>query len=308
MKITVMGSGGVGGYFGARLAAAGHDVTFVARGPHLEAMRKGGLRLDSDIGALHLDSVQVVADAREIAAADAVIFAVKLGDTETAAESLKGLVAKGATVFTFQNGVESAERIGKVVGAKSVVPGVARIASHIIEPGVIRQAGNFAKIEFAESDNAPSKRTAAFHKACKDAGIDAVISPNIGRELWVKFAMLAPHAAMTALTRGPIGPVRSSPKSRELLQTLVEETVAVGVALKTGLEPADVGKLMQGFDGMPKGFLASMAHDILAGKPIEVEHLSGVVVRLGDRAGVATPGHKFITQALAPFAAGKPEI
>jgi 2-dehydropantoate 2-reductase len=308
MKITVMGSGGVGGYFGARLAAAGNDVTFVARGPHLEAMRKGGLRLDSDIGALHLDSVQVVADAREIAAADAVIFAVKLGDTETAAESLKGLVAKGATVFTFQNGVESAERIGKVVGAKSVVPGVARIASHIIEPGVIRQAGNFAKIEFAESDNAPSKRTAAFHKACKDAGIDAVISPNIGRELWVKFAMLAPHAAMTALTRGPIGPVRSSPKSRELLQTLVEETVAVGVALKTGLEPADVGKLMQGFDGMPKGFLASMAHDILAGKPIEVEHLSGVVVRLGDRAGVATPGHKFITQALAPFAAGKPEI
>ena len=308
MKITVMGSGGVGGYFGARLAAAGNDVTFVARGTHLEAMRKDGLSLDSDIGKLHLKPAQVVADAREIAAADAVIFAVKLGDTEKAAESLKGLVGKGATVFTFQNGVESADRIGKVVGAKSVVPGVARIAAHIIEPGTIRQAGNFAKIEFAEADSKPSERTAAFHKACKDAGIDAVLSPNIQRDLWIKFAMLAPHAAMTALTRGPIGPVRSNPKSRELLQQLVEETVAVGVALKTGLESADVGRFMQGFDNMAKGFLASMAHDILAGKPIEVDHLSGVAVRLGAQAGVPTPAHKFITQALAPFAAGKPVV
>ena len=308
MKITVMGPGGVGGYFGARLAAAGNDVTFVARGSHLDAMRKKGLRLDSDIGKLDLEPVQVVADAGEIAAADAIIFAVKLGDTEGAAQTLKALVAKGATIYTFQNGVESAERIGKVVGAKSVVPGVARIAAHIIEPGVIRQAGNFAKIEFAEADNKPSQRTAAFHKACKDAGIDAVLSPNIGRELWIKFAMLAPHAAMTALTRGPIGPVRSNAKSRELLQTLVEETVAVGAALKTGLEPADVGKFMQGFDNMPKGFLASMAHDILAGKPIEVDHLSGVVVRLGAQTGVPTPAHKFITQALAPSAAGKPVV
>jgi 2-dehydropantoate 2-reductase len=307
MKITVMGPGGVGGYFGARLAAAGNDVTFVARGSHLEAMRKGGLRLDSDIGKLHLKPVQVVADAGEIPAADAIIFAVKLQDTEGAAQSLKHLVAKGATVFTFQNGVESAERIGKIVGAKGVVPGVARIAAHIIEPGVIRQAGNFAKIEFAESDNRPSARTTAFHEACKKAGIDATLSANIGRELWMKFAMLAPHAATTALMRGPIGIVRSNPKSR-VLQSLVEETVAVGMALKTGLEPADAGKIMQGYDGMPKGFLASMAHDILAGKPIEVDHLSGVVVRLGSKTGVPTPSHKFITQALAPFAAGKPAI
>jgi 2-dehydropantoate 2-reductase len=204
--------------------------------------------------------------------------------------------------------VESAERIGKVVGAKSVVPGVARIASHIIEPGVIRQAGNFARIEFAESDGKPSARTAAFHKTCKEAGFEATLSPNIGRELWMKFAMLAPHAAMTALTRGPIGPVRANPQSYALLKSLVEETVAVGVALKAGLEPADTATIMQGFDAMPKGFVASMAHDILAGKPIEVDHLSGVVVRLGGQAGVPTPAHKFITQALAPFAAGKPVV
>lgn len=308
MKITVMGPGGVGGYFGARLAAAGNDVTFVARGSHLAAMRKSGLRLDSDIGKLHLEPVQVVADAGEIAAADAIIFAVKLGDTEKAAESLKALVAKGATVFTFQNGVESAERIGRIVGAKGVVPGVARIASHIVEPGVIQQSGSFARLDFAESDGKPSARTTAFHKACKEAGIDATLSSNIGRDLWMKFAMLAPHAAMTALTRGPIGPVRSNPQSLALLKSLVEETVAVGVARKAGIETADTETIMKGFQGMPAGFLASMAHDILAGKPIEVDHLSGVVVKLGSQAGVPTPAHKFITQALAPFAAGKPVV
>lgn len=308
MKVTVMGSGGVGGYFGARLAAAGNDVTFVARGAHLAAMRKGGLRLDSDIGKLHLDPVKVVVDAREIPAADVIMFAVKLGDTEGAAESLVSLVSKGAVVYTFQNGVESPGRIGRIVGDGAVVPGVARIAAHIIEPGVIRQAGGFARIDFAEADGKPSARTAAFHKACKDAGIDANLSPDIGRELWVKFAMLAPHAAMTALARGPIGIVRSNPKSRALLQSLVEETVAVGAALKAGIGPDDVAKVMQGYDAMPKGFLASMAHDILAGKPIEVEHLSGVIVRLGQESGVPTPSHAFITQALAPYANGKPQI
>src|SRR5437879_5318489 len=127
MKITVMGSGGVGGYFGARLAAAGNDVTFVARGAHLAAMRRGGLRLDSELGALHLNPVQVVADTAEIVAADAIIFAVKMRDTESAAQSLRALVGKGAAVFTFQNGVESAERVGRIVGAGNVVPGGARI-------------------------------------------------------------------------------------------------------------------------------------------------------------------------------------
>src|SRR4029079_8146814 len=135
--------------------------------------------------------------------------------------------------------------------AKGVVPGVARIAAHIIEPGVIRQAGNFAKIEFAESDNRPSARTTAFHEAGRKAGSDATLSANIGRELWMKFAMLAPHAATTALMRSPRGIVRSNTQSRELVKALVEETVAVGMALKTGLEPADIAKIMQGYDGMP---------------------------------------------------------
>jgi 2-dehydropantoate 2-reductase len=308
MKITVMGPGGVGGYFGARLAAAGNDVTFVARGAHLAAMRKSGLRLDSEIGMLHLDPVQVVADAGEIAAADAIIFAVKMGDTENAARSLQPLVAKGATVFTFQNGVESAERIGRILRAGNVVPGVARIGSHISEPGVVKQIGTFARLEFAESNGKPSARTATFHAACKQAGFEATLSPNIQREIWMKFAMLAPLAAMTALTRGPIGPVRANEQSRALLQAAVEETVAVGVALEIGLESADTAKVMHLIDTFPNTMMASMAHDLLAGKPIELDGLSGAVVRLGSRCGVPTPTHRFVTQALAPFVGGKPVV
>ena len=235
MKITVMGPGGVGGYFGARLAAAGNDVTFVARGAHLEAMKAKGLRLDSEIGNLHLNPVKVVADAREIPAADAIIFAVKMRDTESAAESLAPLVAKGAAIFTFQNGVESAERIGKIVGAGNVVEGAARIASNIPEPGVIKQIGKFAILEFGERDGKPSDRVTAFHAACVAAGINAALSDNISRTLWLKFAMLAPlcrHDSAHARARW----VRSAttPQSYALLKAAVEETVAVGVGAESG--------------------------------------------------------------------------
>lgn len=306
MKIAVMGPGGVGGYFGARLAASGNDVTFVARGAHLEAMRRSGLRLDSQLGRLHLEPVNVVPDAREIAAADAVLFAVKMRDTESAAESLRALAAGGATVFTFQNGVESAGRIGKVVGPGSVVEGAARIASHILEPGVIKQTGDFAILEFGEPDGRPSARTEALHAACVQAGIAATLSRNISRTIWAKFAMLAPVSGMTALTRGPIGPVRANAKSRRLLEAAVDEVVALGVALKTGLVPEDARRTMKLIDGLPDGMMASMCHDLLAGKPIEIEGLSGTVARLAEERGLAAPTNAFIAAALAPFVDGKP--
>jgi 2-dehydropantoate 2-reductase len=250
----------------------------------------------------------VVSDAREVPAADAVIFAVKMRDTESAAEGLRGQVAKGAAVFTFQNGVESAERIGAVLGADKVVPGVARIGAVISEPGVIRQTGNFARIEFGERDGKPSARVSAFHQACVHAGVDATVSGSIEREVWMKFAMLAPLAGVTALTRGPIGPVRANPQSRSLLESAVGEVVAVGMSLKTGLAGDDVGKLMKVIDGLPKQMMASMAHDLLSGKPIELDGLSGAVSRLGRQQGVAVPTHTFIAQALAPFADGKPQV
>ena len=308
MKITVMGPGGVGGYFGARLAAAGNDVTFVARGAHLEAMRRNGLRLDSEIGNLHLNPVKVVADAGEIPAADAIIFAVKMRDTESAAETLRPLVAKGATIFTFQNGVESAARIGRIVGPGQVVEGAARIASHIPEPGVIKQIGNFALLEFGDPGGNHSAATKAFHAACVAAGITATLSGNISRTIWAKFALLAPVSGMTALTRGPLGPVRGNAKSRALLQAAVQEVVGLGVALKTGLVPEDAARTMKLIDGLPNAMVASMCHDLLAGKPIEIEGLSGAVARLGEQHGVPAPTHAFIAAALAPFTDGKPQV
>jgi 2-dehydropantoate 2-reductase len=308
MRIAVMGPGGVGGYFGARLAAAGNDVTFVARGAHLEAMRTAGLRLDSRIGNLHLNPVKAVSDAREIGAADAVLFAVKMRDTERAAQSLSALAAGGATVFTFQNGVESGSRISKVLGPGKVVEGAARIASHIVEHGVIRQIGDFAVLEFGEADGQASPRVTAFHAACAAAGITAKVSDNIARTLWTKFAFLAPMSGLTALTRGPIGPVRANTKSRALLQAAVDEAVALGLALGTGLAPEDGQRTMKLLDSLPAEMTSSMCHDLLAGKPIEVEGLSGAVARLAQEHGLAAPANAFIAAALAPFTDGKPQM
>jgi 2-dehydropantoate 2-reductase len=271
-------------------------------------MRRDGLRLDSDLGSVSLASVNAAADAREVPGADAVIFAVKLRDTESAAESLKALAAGGATIFTFQNGVESGARIGRVVGPGHVVEGAARISAQIAEPGVIRHVGNFAVLEFGEADGSASPRVSAFHAACAAAGIAAKVSGHIARTIWAKFAMLAPLSGLTALTREPIGPVRANPKSRALLAAAVAEVVALGMALKAGLEPEDAARTMKVIDGLPGGMMASMCHDLMAGKPIEVEGLSGAVARLAEEHGVSAPTHAFIAAALAPFVDGKPQV
>jgi 2-dehydropantoate 2-reductase len=271
-------------------------------------MRKTGLRLDSELGPLHLDPVKVVADTAEIPAAQAIIFAVKMRDTESAAERLRGLTKQGASVFTFQNGVESVGKLGAILGADRVVPGVARIGSHISEPGVIKQIGTFCRLEFGEADGKPSARTTAFKEACTAAGFEASIPANVQREVWMKFGMLAPLSGLTALTRTGIGPIRSNPQSRALLEAAVRETVAVGAALKAGVGPDDAPGLIALLDSFPPSLKASMAHDLFAGKPIEIDGLSGAVARLAGQCGVPAPTHKFIAQALAPFAAGAPQV
>jgi 2-dehydropantoate 2-reductase len=305
MKIVVMGPGGVGGYFGARLAAAGNDVTFVARGAHLAAMRANGLDVRSGVGNVHLKPVRAVADPAEAEAADAVIFAVKMGDTERAAASLRPILKAGTPIFTFQNGVEATEMIAGAVGDGHVVPGVARIASHIASPGVIEHASPFARLEFAEADNRPSARVAAFHTACRAAGIDAEIAPEIVRALWMKFAMLAPMSGITTLTQKSAGPLRANPDTRALIETAVREVVAVGQAAGGGLKPDDTTAMMNIVDNLPEKMVSSMAHDRAAGKPLELNWLSGAVVRIGAKHGVPTPTHQFITQALALEAAGR---
>ncbi|HVY51629.1 MAG TPA: 2-dehydropantoate 2-reductase [Devosia sp.] len=299
MKIVVMGSGGIGGYFGARLAAAGQAVTFVARGTHLAAMQSHGLRIESPLGNLHLQPSQAVASPQEAGPADAIIFAVKMGDTERAAASLAPIMRPGVPVFTFQNGVEAPDMIAAALGPGHAVPGVARISSHIDAPGVIAHKTPFARLEFAEADNTSSDRCRAFHAACTAAGIDAEIPADIQRALWVKFAMLAPMSGVTTLTQRTAGPLRRNPDTRSLIEAAIREVVAVGKATGVALGDSDVDAVLQTIDALPEGMTTSMSHDRTSGKPLELNWLSGGVVRIGQRRGVPTPTHRFLAQALA---------
>lgn len=306
MRILVMGSGGVGGYFGGRLAAAGNDVTFVARGAHLEAMQRDGLTLDSSLGNLTVKPVAAVADPTAGGGTfDIVIFATKLGDTEKAARSLAPVIGPDTRIITFQNGVDGPEIIARALPGAQVVAGVVRIASHISRPGVIEQRGPFAEMEFGTSDGRADAQLAAFHAACKAAGIAATLSGEIGRVVWEKFAFLAPFSGMTALTGHTAGPLRANATTRQLIEDAVREVIAVGTAAGIKLRPDEFERRMKGFDTLPPAMTSSMAHDRRAGKPLEVSYLSGAVVRLGEKHGIATPTHKFITQALAIDAAGK---
>jgi 2-dehydropantoate 2-reductase len=306
MKILVMGSGGVGGYFGGRLAGAGNDVTFVARGAHLEAMQRDGLTIDSDFGKLTVKPAKAVGSPADAGGpVDIVMFATKLGDTEAAAASLAPVIGPETIVITFQNGVEGPDMIAKALPGAHVVPGVARIASHIPRAGVIEQRGPFARIEFGEPNGAANAKLEAFHAACKAAGIDAILSRDIRRGLWMKFAMLAPFSGLTTLTGSTAGPIRETPGTRALMEAAVKEVIAVGKAAGVKLSDDDFATVWKGIEANPTGMTSSMAHDRRMGKPLEVNYLSGAVVRIGQQHGVPTPTHKFITQALAIEAPGK---
>ena len=306
MKILVVGSGGVGGYFGGRLAAAGNDVTFVARGAHLEAMQRDGLTLDSALGNATAKPVKAIADAGDMQGVpDIVMFATKLGDTESAAKTLAAVAGPETSIVTFQNGVDGPEILRAALPGVHVLPGVARIASHISKPGTIEQRGPFARIEFGEPDGTKSPKLEAFHAVCKAAGIDAILSSDIQRGVWMKFAMLAPFSGLTALTGSTAGPIRETPGTRALMENAVKEVIAVGMAAGVPLKAEDFAGVWKAIEANPPAMTSSMAHDRRAGKPLEVNFLSGAVVRLGERHGIATPTHKFIVQSLAIDAAGK---
>jgi 2-dehydropantoate 2-reductase len=268
-------------------------------------MQNNGLEVRSVIGNVHVKPARAAADPVDAGAPDAVVFAVKMGDTERAAASLKPILKPGTPIFTFQNGVEATEMIGAAAGEGHVVPGVARISSHIAAPGVVEHVSPFARLEYAEADNRPSARVEAFHAACRAAGIDAEIMPEIVRALWLKFAMLAPMSGVTTLTQKSAGPLRSNPDTRALIEAAVQEVIAVGAAAGGFLTPADMAAMLKIVDNLPEKMISSMAHDRASGKPLELNWLSGAVVRIGAKHGVPTPTHRFITQALALEAAGR---
>ena len=304
MRIAVFGAGAVGGYFGGRLAAAGEDVVFVARGDHLRAIRETGLRIESPNGDLTIHPAQATDDPASIGPVDFILFAVKLFDTEAVARACKPMMGPNTTVLALQNGVETEEIIGRVLGADAVMGGTVYIAAVIAEPGLIRQTGAFARMIFGEMDGSLSERGKIFEAACHRAGIDAVLSSAVASEIWMKFIVLAALSGVTTVTRKSVGGLRADPDTRALLQSAIAEAAAVGRAQGVALAEDAVERQMAVLDGWPPDMVASMLHDLRAGKRMELDHLSGAVGRIGRRCGVATPVHDTLYAALKPYKDG----
>ena len=304
MRIVIMGAGGLGSYFGARLAAAGNDVAFIARGAHLTAIREHGLRVESALGNLHLRDVVATDDPGTLSPADVVMIAVKLWDTEAAAEAVRPLVRPGTAVVSFQNGVSKDDVLTSILGREAVIGGVGQIGVVIASPGVIRHTGTMAKLIFGELDNTRSSRVEALLDACTAAGIDAEIAENINLAIWQKFAFLVPMSACTASMRSTIGAIRANPQARAFLVDVTREVVAVGRALGVNLADDFVEQRMAFVETLPPQMTASMQGDLARGNRLELPWLSGAVVELGKRTGVPTPLNRAVADILALYVDG----
>ena len=303
MKILVMGAGGVGGYFGARLQQGGNDVAFVARGRHLEALQRNGLKLKSPLGDAALQ-VKAFEDPAQAGAADVVLFTVKLWDTESAGARLRPALGPDSVVIPFQNGVESIELLSSVLPAKAVMGGAAYIAARIAEPGVIVQTGEFARLRFGPVHAAQRPRAQAFLAACQGAGIAAELAEDIVRVLWEKFVLLVGVSSATALARAPLGTVRADPDLRWLLESALRETWAVAVKRGIALPEDFVAKLLSQIDKLPADMKASLAADLESGGRLEAPWLCGAVARMSREAGLEAPVNRAVYAALKPYVGG----
>jgi len=307
MRIAVLGSGGIGGYYGALLAKAGHDVSFIARGAHLEAMQRRGLTLRTPDGDSTIP-VTAVADTRTVGAVDLVLFCVKSYDTEPAAQALAPLMARDTAVVTFQNGVDNVEAIASVVGSGTVLVGVVYIALQLAGPGMVQRTGGDGKIVLGELGGALTERVQRIASAFQQSGVPHQVSTDINRVLWEKFLFIAGVGGVTALARSGIGPLLASPEGRTLLTTSCEEIAAVALAERVPL-PADAAdRAVEQAATLPPQWRSSLARDLEDGRRLEVEALSGAVVRRGLKLGLPTPIHRTIAACLSvhqPFASAQ---
>ena len=303
MKIACMAAGGVGGYFGARLQQAGHDVSFFARGRHLEAIRSQGLIVESPHGNARLQ-VKVFDDPAKAGVAEVVLFAVKLWDTESAAAQIKPIVGPDTVVIPFQNGVESIERLRKVLPEPAVMGGSAYIATHIKSPGVIEHTGQMARIQFGPLLASQKKISQEFLQACRNAGIQAEIPEDIVKANWEKFVFLVGLSSATAVARAPIGVVRADPDLRWLFEQAMRETWKVGRARGVALADNFVEERLRFADGLHADMRASLLHDLEAGGKLEAPWLCGAVARMAREAGHDAPVNRAVFAALKPFVTG----
>jgi 2-dehydropantoate 2-reductase len=306
MRIAVMGAGGVGGFYGGRLARAGCDVTFIARGAHLAALRERGLTIENEAqGDIHIPKVQATDDPAGIGPVDLVLFSVKLWDSEAAARAVKPIVEPDTAVLSLQNGVLKDDVLRREFGARAVMGGVGYVATHIARPGVIHQTGTIQRMVFGEYDGRRSPRAKRLLDAALAAGIQAELSVDVRRAIWEKYVFLVGLSGTTATMRKPIGAIRGNAQARAFLYELMKEVVAVGRAHGVALPEDYAAQRLAFADTLPEDMSSSMHHDLEQGNRLEVEWLSGGVVKLGAEAGVPTPANRAVWDILALHALGR---
>ena len=301
MRIAVFGTGGVGGYFGGRLAEAGAEVAFVARGRHLEAMRAVGLRVDSVLGDFHLPAVTASDDPALLGPVDVVLVCVKAWQVPEAARAVGPLIGEGTFVVPLQNGVEAAGQLEQVLGHERVVGGLCGLVSYVEGPGHIRHAGATPFIRFGELDRSKSDRIERLHRAFARAkGLEVDVPDDIHVAVWQKFLLIAAWSGVGAVTRAPIGVVRDLPETRGLLEQAMREVFDLARARGIVLPSDTIPKTFAFFDGLQAASTASMQRDVQAGRPSELESQNGAVVRLAAEVDFEPHLHRFLYASLSP--------
>jgi len=306
MKIAVMGAGAIGGYFGGRLAKAGFDVSFIARGAHLDVIRKNGLKVLSPLGDFTIHPATVTDDPAEVGPVDVILFMVKNYDTLRAAEQIRPLVGPDTAIIPFQNGVEARAMLSNVLGARHVLGGVAFIPASIQEPGVIKHNAELAKLVFGEFDKQITPRAVAFLDALEKAGVTGEIPADISMVLWSKLMFLTSISAINCITRQPIGLVQSDEETIALYMDALREVAAVAAAHGVSLGEEAIANNMALAQSFPPNNKTSMFQDLEAGRRLEIDYLSGAVVRLGREKGIETPIHRTAWVAIKPWINGPP--
>ena len=302
MKVAIVGAGGVGGYFGGRLAQAGEDVVFLARGDHLRAMRGNGLRVDSINGDFRVDPVRATDDPATVGEVDYVLVAVKTWQLQDAIETMRPMVGKATSIVPLLNGVEAPDHLANAFGAERVLGGTCSVISMIAGPGHVRHAGAQPTIRFGELDHRPSARGERLRNAfSRTEGVQVEVPEDIHVTMWSKYIFIAPWGGAGAVTRAPAGVIRSLPETRALLERAMEEIFLLARARKVAMEREAVRQAMAYIDALPYEGTASMQRDIMAGRPSELDAQNGTVVRLGKEAGVATPVNGMIYASLLPL-------
>ncbi len=302
MRVAVFGTGAVGGYFGGRLAQAGIDVTFIARGEHLQAIRENGLQVASIQGDFTIQPAQTASDPESVGGIDLVILGVKAWQVRDAALAMQPMLGADTIVLPLQNGVDAARQLADVLGGEHVIGGLCRIMSVIEAPGTIRHLGAAAHIAFGELDRPPGQRMERLRGLFSAAqGVDCEVVEDIQAALWNKFLLIAPWSGVGAVTRAPIGIIRDLPETMRLLEGAMQEIFALAVAQDISLPPDAVAKMMAFVAKLPADGLASMQRDIMEGRPSELNAQTGTVHRLGQELGVATPINSFIYGSLLPM-------